>query len=141
MSSPPKRTRRSSVGTFCQQISKTSLFESKITAIVTDINRYPDDYKRHQQLFTDNSIFEVIVYILSKPLRNQNDISIISLYLQTLVVFNNIIKSNNSIDINVLLMKISLQLKCEKKEKDTILFNFGDKGSKFYIILKGRAHV
>ena len=141
MSSPQRKVRRSSVGTFCQQISKTSLYESKITAIINEINKYPDDYKRNQQLFTDNSIFEVIVYILSKPLRNQNDVSIVSLYLQTLVVFINIIKSNNSIDINVLLMKMSLQLKCEKKERDTILFNFGDKGSKFYIILKGSVAV
>lgn len=141
MSSLPKKPKRTSVGSFCLQISKTTVYESKIATIITEITKYPDDYKRHQQLFTDNSIFEVIVYILSKPLRNQNDVSIVSLYLQTLNVFINIIKSNNAIDINVLLMKIALQLKCEKKERDTILFNFGDKGSKFYIILKGSVAV
>lgn len=141
MSSLPKKPKRASVGSFCQQISKTTVYESKISTIITEITKYPDDYKRHQQLFTDNSLFEVIVYILSKPLRNQNDVSIVSLYLQTLNVFINIIKSNTSIDINVLLMKIALQLKCEKKERDTVLFNFGDKGSKFYIILKGSVAV
>ena len=142
MSSPfLSKRRRSSIISFCQQISKTSVIEPKITQIISELSKYPDNLARHKQLFTDNSIFEVIVYILSKPNRNENDITIISLYLRTLTEFIKILNTNNSIDTNVLLTNISLQLKCEKSLKDTILFKCGDKGNKYYIILKGTVSV
>ena len=40
-----------------------------------------------------------------------------------------------------LLYSLSIYLKIEKKAKDTILFRYGNKGNKFYIILEGKVSI
>ena len=46
-----------------------------------------------------------------------------------------------SFNLNKLLCSLSNYLKLEKKSKDTLLFRYGNKGNKFYVVLKGEVSV
>lgn len=72
--------------------------------------------------------------------RGQEEIKDIEKYVNSLKEFRSFIdmKSDNTSD---LLTKIATKLKYEKVEKDKVICKFGEKGSKFYLILKGKIGV
>ena len=49
--------------------------------------------------------------------------------------------STTTIDIDSLLMNVAFYLKCERMKKGNAVFKYGDKGNKYYVILRGSAAV
>ena len=80
----------------------------------------------------------IIQYILSKKKRNNNELLIIKEFLSSLKIFD-----NHTLDVNQdkLLFSLSSFLKMEKRPESSLLFRYGDKGSKFYIVIKGELSV
>ena len=80
----------------------------------------------------------IIRYILDKKNRTQNELLIIKEFLSSLNLFNNQIQNINK---DKLLLSLSSFLKMENMPKNSILFKFGNKGNKFYIVIKGELSV
>ena len=81
---------------------------------------------------------DIISYILSKSKKSNDEILIIKVFLSSM---NFLSKLKGSFNMNKLLFSLSNYLKLEKRSKDTLLFRFGNKGNKFYILFKGEASV
>ena len=87
----------------------------------------------------NSTVLEVILYILSKPLRNPNDIFILKIYLSALEEFKRLFYTKeDSSNYDELMTRIALHLKYERANENKLLFKFGDKGDKYYIILNGK---
>ena len=88
----------------------------------------------------NNEIFnlDVINYILNKVKKSQNDILIVKEFLSSMNFISTLKGTFNS---DKLLYSLSNYLKMEKKAKDTLIFRFGNKGNKFYVLLKGEVSV
>lgn len=77
---------------------------------------------------------------MKKNNRNYKENLIIQKHMMKMGNFINMIQESN-IDINNMLSTISEKIKYEYAQKENILFKIGDKGDKFYIILKGKVDV
>ena len=82
--------------------------------------------------------FETIQYILTKRKRSPQELLILRSFLSPMK-FVHLSKTN--IGKEKLLMSLSKYLRLEQRPPDNIIFHLGDKGSKFYIILKGEISV
>ena len=88
----------------------------------------------------NNEIFnlEIINYILNKPKKSPDDILIVKTFLSSMSFLSTI---KGSFNIDKLLHSLSNYLKMEKKNKDTLIFRYGNKGNKFYVLIRGLASV
>ena len=82
--------------------------------------------------------FGTIKYILNKPKRSSDEILIIKTYLSSM---NFLSTFKTPISNERLLYSLSIYLKIEKKQKNSILFRYGNKGNKFYIVLEGEVSI
>ena len=82
--------------------------------------------------------YEIIQFILNKKKRTNEELIIIKTLLSTMKSLSLMININEPEKI---LFSLSMYLKLESKSKDSILFRFGDKGTKFYILLSGRVSI
>lgn len=78
--------------------------------------------------------------IMKKSYRNSKENQIILRHLMKMNNFLNMIQESN-IDINNMLSTISEYIRYQYVEKENLLFKIGDKGDKFYIILKGKIDI
>ena len=83
---------------------------------------------------------EVVFHALKKPRKNSNDILILKLFFLCMEKFM-LLLYPLKVSINDILIKLIYKMKCEKKNKDIILFRKGDLGQKLYVILKGQVGV
>ena len=82
---------------------------------------------------------EMIQYILSKKKKRTNEeLIIIKTFLSTMKYLSSMI---SIIDTDKILFSLSIYLKMQRKNKDSVLFRYGDKGKKFYIILSGQVSI
>ena len=88
--------------------------------------------KIYSELSENN--FEIIQFILGKKKRTNEELNIIKTFLSTMKYLSSMIKL---IDTDKILFSLSVYLKMESKSKDSILFRFGNRGTKFYILLVG----
>ena len=88
----------------------------------------------------NDKIFSYIQYIMTKINKSQIDIEFMKLYFNSLDKFKNVFASSG-IAFNELMNRICLQLKCEQYDMNEIVCRQGDKGDKFFIILKGSVSV
>ena len=92
--------------------------------------------KEEEQQF--NIDLDLVQYILSKRKRTPEDLFIIKCFLSQM----NFISLNKiKVGKDKLLFSLSKYLKLEKKPKNSILFRYGNKGNKFYIVLSGELSV
>ena len=82
--------------------------------------------------------YEIIQVILNKKKRTNDELKIIKTFLSTMKYLSSMIKV---LDVEKILYSLSIYLKMEKKPKDSILFRFGNRGTKFYIILSGQVTI
>ena len=87
-----------------------------------------------------NEIFDldVINYILNKSKKTSNEILIIKVFLSSMNFLSTLKGPFNN---DKLLYSLSVYLKIEKRSKDSLIFRFGNKGIKFYVIIKGEVSV
>ena len=78
--------------------------------------------------------YNILQIILKKKKRTAEELFIIKFFLSTLKYLSSMIQI---IDVDKILLSLSLYLKMERKPKHSILFRYGDKGKRFYIILSG----
>ena len=88
----------------------------------------------------NNEIFnlDVINYILNKTKKTPDEILIIKVFLSSMNFLSSLKGSFNS---DKLLYSLSNYLKMEKKNKDSLIFRFGNKGNKFYVLIRGEVSV
>ena len=79
---------------------------------------------------------EVIEYALKKNKKSENDILILKLFFMHMEKFISLLLPLK-VNLNDLLIKLLYKMKCDKKNRDTILFRAGDIGQKLYILIKG----
>ena len=83
----------------------------------------------------------ILALSFSKEIRNNNAalLNSIQSYLKTLPGFMNIISNEQSkYTMEEKLKEISINMKYEYYNKNTVMFKYGEKGDKFFIILKGK---
>ena len=83
---------------------------------------------------------KTIQYILSKKYRTNDELLIIKTFLSNLKFMENLCASNK-ISNDKLLSSLSLYLKIIQKPMGSIIFKYGDKGTRFFIILDGEISV
>jgi CRP-like cAMP-binding protein len=81
---------------------------------------------------------EIIQFILGKKTRTKEELLIIKTFLSTMKYLSSMI---SIIDTDKILFSLSIYLKMAKKNKDSVLFRYGNKGKKFYIILSGQVTI
>ena len=118
---------------------KLKLIEKLENQIKSNINN--EEYLKN--LFRTPESMEVIKSILSKFLRNEIDIFILKEYLKRLNGLMSILKESNdeSLSIELLLKKISNDLKCEIYHEGTFLMKVGNIGKTFYVTLSGSVSI
>ena len=78
--------------------------------------------------------------MMTKINKSQIDIEFMKLYFNSLEKFKYVF-AVSGISFNELVNRICPQLKCEQYEANEIICRQGDKGDKFFIILKGSVSV
>lgn len=118
---------------------KQHLRDSNLKKEQKENNNIENENTSHK-LNIDYNIFDfgTIKYILNKTSRNADEILVIKTYLSSMS-FLSTLKSPISND--KLLYSLSLYLKMENKSQDELIFRFGNKGNKFYIILEGEISI
>ena len=125
--------------------------EDSIYNLSEDIKKYQHDLKllgpHHKSVeilyekilskLSDNN-HEIIQIILNKKKRTNEELIIIKTFLSTMKYLSSMIKI---IDTDKILFSLSVYLKMESKNKDSILFRYGSKGRKFYILLSGQVTI
>ena len=86
------------------------------------------------------NLVEIIFHILKKNQKNENETMILKLYFLKMEKLVSLLLPLK-ININDMLIKLVCQIKCEKCNKNTILFKAGDIGEKLYILLKGNVGI
>ena len=71
---------------------------------------------------------------------DKRDLDKIVIYLHTLQPFMNLIKNQN-IEYEEIILKSSKIMKYQYNNKNDIIIHYGDKGEKFYIILRGKVKI
>ena len=96
-----------------------------------------------EELLDSKKSLSLIHYILTKNTRSSEDIQILNTYLKHKEKLISFIKRDDIDNTNIdeLLCKITKNLKSHSSEGNSFLFHIGDKGNKFYIILKGSVSV
>ena len=99
--------------------------------------------KEHSLMYkNENKItfLDVVCCILKKNNKKFQEIEILKIYFLKIEKLVEMFKPLN-ISLNDMMRKLVSRIKYEKKLKDNILFKEGDKGDKFYIILKGEVGI
>ena len=94
-------------------------------------------YEKIIQKLTENN-HEIIQIILNKKKRTNEELIIIKTFLSTMKYLSSMIKI---IDTDKILFSLSVYLKMESKNKDSVLFRYGARGTKFYILLSGQVTI
>ena len=115
------------------------IFDKQIEQILKEIKENKGDAEKNKLIFTESS-FDIIKYILNKINRSELELTLIVNYLKTLDNFIKILK-NSELHLDTLLLKISVDIKCEKVSNNSIVVRYGEKGTKFFILLKGKVGI
>ena len=101
----------------------------------SSINQSPNPYPKLKFTPLNN---QTIQYILSCKLRTPNMLIILNAFLSTMKFLS--LSADNE-DREKLLYSLSFCLKMDKKPQGSIVFRYGNKGTRFYIVLGGEVSV
>ena len=125
-----KMLRKRSMGLINKNRKFFEKFEHRSSEIIPIINNRMNPLKNC-----------ILALSLSKDMRNKNPplLNSIESYLKTLPGLMNIISNEQSkYTKDEKIKQISINMKYEYYAKNTIMFKYGERGDKFYIILKGK---
>ena len=106
---------------------------SLIYLLINNTKRFSEENKE--------KLIEIIKYILLKQNKTEEDTLIIKTYFLKNEKLAALILPTNIINSEVLINKLSNQLKFEEYKENSIICKEGDKGEKLYIVLKGKSGV
>ena len=112
-------------------------YQRKLKALGQHNKNIEDLSKKILSSLSENN-YEIIQTILNKKKRTNDELNIIKTFLSTMKYLSSMIKI---LDIDKILLSLSVHLKMERKEKNSILFRFGNIGKKFYILLSGQVTI
>ena len=120
-------------------------YELYIEDLVKDINRQykmqssdKDKNKKEGEKSLIHINLNLVQYILNKRKRTDNDLLIIKCFLSEM---NFISLLKIKVGKDKLLFSLGKYLKIEKKPENSLLFRYGNKGTKFYIVFSGELSV
>lgn len=124
-----------------QPVHKLS-FKTKelISTPIVSERQSPKKIFEEKEFLSKEAYFEKIKQILLKTQRSQIELFLLQKYLSTLPSLMSILSESPG-NIENLLSTIALQLKYERIPSNTIICRLGEKGNKFYIILKGTVSI
>ena len=104
------------------------------------LQKIKNGYEKDELIPDTEQVFNYLHYMMIKPIKTTIEINIIKLYLYKMKKFMSIF-TNVNLSIEELMTKIVAQLKLEEIEADRVICKQGDRGDKFYLILKGTISV
>ena len=120
--------------------SVKSTYEQMVASLSNQIESLKGNISKIKFLFQNESAFNTIIYIISKHQKLQSELFLLENYLSTLDRLIFLLSSNTS-NLNEILFNISFNLQTEKVLNGNIVYKYGDKGNKYYIILKGNVSI
>ena len=118
--------------------SINNVMEGSINVLAGELRKFNGIKKLSEIMICDDFFFQMVNYILTKSRRSINELLIISTFLKTFPHFVNKIQQQNYDEI---VSSLSLLLRSERKPQNNLMFKYGDKGTKFYIVLYGKCSV
>ena len=118
--------------------SINNVMEGSINVLAGELRKFNGIKKLSEIMICDDFFFQMVNYILTKSRRSINELLIISTFLKTFPHFVNKIQQQNYDEI---VSSLSLLLRSERKPQNNLVFKYGDKGTKFYIVLYGKCSV
>ena len=115
-----------------------NVMEGSINVLAGQLRKFNGIKKLSEIMICDDFFFQMVNYILTKSRRSINELLIISTFLKTFPHFVNKIQQQNYDEI---VSSLSLLLRSERKPQNNLVFKYGDKGTKFYIVLYGKCSV
>jgi CRP-like cAMP-binding protein len=100
------------------------------------------NYQNYDQESAGENLCKAAILVMTKASRNFNENAVLIGYLKTLNPLVKMLKDAVSeLNYEDLLKNISFVLKYDYFDENHILFRYGDKGDKFYLILKGQVAI
>lgn len=100
------------------------------------------NYQNYDHETDGENLCKAAILVLTKISRSFNENAILIGYLKTLLPLVKMLKDAvNEVNYEDLLKNISFVLKYDYFDDNRILFRYGDKGDKFYLILKGQVAI
>lgn len=118
--------------------SINNVMEGSINVLAGQLRKFNGIKKLSEIMICDDFFFQMVNYILTKSRRSINELLIISTFLKTFPHLVNKIQQQNYDEI---VSSLSLLLRSERKPQNNLVFKYGDKGTKFYIVLYGKCSV
>ena len=123
-------------GFLCTDSDKIQLIDNKGNRQFY-FDLYDESAKINQEEF---NMFQIIKTILEKPLKKLTEINFIMEYLSKFKDLMNLLKSHTS-NFTDLLYYLSIKIKIQNLPSNQVVFRYGERTDKFYIIFKGTVSV
>ena len=122
-------------------LSKYRIYEQKLLSFLEGIKANKIKYNALKILFEYEDNFRLVCDIYKKFLKSKLEVEILNFYLKSLGNFISLIHSDEPMELlDKTLNKVNKYLRVRKYKKNTILFRIGDIGTRYYILLSGRAY-
>ena len=121
--------------------SKSKIYESKLKIFIDSIKANKIKYNALKILFEYEDNFKLVFEIYKKFIKTRTEIEILNFYLKSLDNFISLIHSDEPISqLDKTLTIINKYLRVYTYNENNILFRIGDIGTKYYILLNGKAY-
>lgn len=116
-------------------------YEYKLRSFLEGIKANKIKYNSLQILFEYEDNFKLICDIYKKYLKSKLELEILNFYLKSLSNFISLIHADEPMEeLDKILNTVNKYLRVKQYNKNNILFRIGDYGTKYYILLKGKAY-
>ena len=122
-------------------LSKYHAYEQKLLSFLEGIKANKIKYKELKILFEYEDNFKLVCDIYQKYLKSKIEKEILNFYIKSLGNFISLIHSDEPMEqLDKTINTVNKYLRVRKYHKNTILFRIGDIGTKYYILLNGKAY-
>ena len=111
-------------------------FDSRINSLIS-IKSFTSNIENANE----DQIFPVFLSCIKKTIRSPKEDNIIFFYLSKLTEFVQLMKASSNDNFKELISIISSKITHSFLPSNKLLFRYGDKGDKYYIVLKGKLNI
>ena len=120
--------------------SNHKIYEEKLKKFLEDIKLNRIKYQSLKILFEYEDNFKLVCDIYKKYIKSKLEMEVLNFYLKSLDNFISLIHSDEPmIQLDKILNTVNKYLRVKTFNKNSILFKIGDFGTKYFILLKGKA--